>query len=141
MLVQLPLMIILNFLQYLGVMIVLVRNHWQAMRFILVHVLIFWLSPKIYLSNLSGQMYQGIQSRHYTRVTFLIIRITHYKHKQYGIQRSVTRTIHSAQGGTFIRVATEVSLGNYLFSLWYKFQLVVIYIRIKEANNTIFVGN
>ena len=37
---------------------------------------------------------------------------TQEKHKQYGLQHIVTRTIHSTQGGTSISTATEVTLGN-----------------------------
>ena len=37
---------------------------------------------------------------------------TQEKHKQYGLQHSVTRTILSAQGETSISMATEATLGN-----------------------------
>ena len=39
-------------------------------------------------------------------------RNTQEKHKQYGLQNSVTRTINSTQGGKFISITTYVSLGE-----------------------------
>ena len=66
---------------------------------------------------------------------------TKKKHKQNGIQHSVERTIHSAQEETSINMATEVSLSDSLFCLWKKIQIVVIIVILKEANNTIFVGD
>ena len=64
-------------------------------------------------------MFQGAQSRHYTRKnkitqeqTILLKINTQEKHKQYGLQHSMTRTIHSAHRGKFISMAKEGSLGD-----------------------------
>ena len=73
--------------------------------------------------------------------TILIKINTHERYKQYGLQDSVTRTIHSAQGETSISMETEVYLNDYFFCIWDKGQIVVIVIIIMEAKNTMFVGD
>ena len=47
-----------------------------------------------------------------TEQTRSLKRKTQEKHKQYGLQNSVTRTINSTQGGKFISMAKEGSLGD-----------------------------
>ena len=63
------------------------------------------------------------------------------RYKQYGFQHSVTRTIHFSQGKTSISMETEVSLGSKIFFLWDKGQILDKIIIIKEAKDTIFVGD
>ena len=57
-------------------------------------------------------MFQGIQIRHYTREKVSLKINTQEKHRQYGLQHNETRKIHYPQEEKFIRMETEVSLGD-----------------------------
>ena len=60
---------------------------------------------------------------------------------QYGLKHHVTSTVHSCQGDTLHKIATEVSHLNKNFKLWDKGQVVVLLSRTRKASDVIFVGN
>ena len=61
--------------------------------------------------------------------------------KQYGLKHHFTSTVHTCQGDTLHRIATEVSYGNSLYKLWDCGQVVVILSRTNFAKDVIFVGD
>ena len=63
------------------------------------------------------------------------------KIKQYGFKHNISITIHEAMGCTLTIVATEISLNNSNFKMWYKGQIIVITSCTKYAKYTIFVGD
>ena len=63
------------------------------------------------------------------------------RRKQYGIKHHVTSTVHSCQGDTLHKVATEVSHINRHYKLWDKGQVVVLLSRTRLAKDLIFVGS
>lgn len=48
------------------------------------------------------------------------------RRKQYGLQHSVTNTIHGSQGQTLPEMATEISQQDPDFNIWDKGQLIVL---------------
>ena len=61
--------------------------------------------------------------------------------KQYGLKHRVTSTIHTAMGGTFPIMATEISRDNSSYNMWDKGQMSVILSKTKFVEDTIFVGD
>jgi hypothetical protein len=61
--------------------------------------------------------------------------------RQYGLQHYVSSTVHSIQGSTLQKLASQVSNKDACYRLWEKGQLVVLLSRTKHGEHTIFVGN
>ena len=60
--------------------------------------------------------------------------------RQYGLKHHVTSTVHSRQGDTLHKIATEISLSNEHYRLQYNKQVVVLLSRTKKTFDVIFIG-